>query len=176
MFCYHSPEIIERVCQLIKEGYSSAAVARMVGLVSRNAAIGIAHRHGHKHGLQKLRRSVRPGPKLGAKRVKPKAKARPEPRINRAAIVHGLPTAPLPQVDPNKTGRILLHERERSQCAFIPQDPRTDPRCCGDAVVPGLSYCEAHARRCYVAPAPRTQKHTPVEPALEPARRVRVFA
>ena len=42
---------------------------------------------------------------------------------------------------------VQLVDIEDDQCRWIPGEPRDG--CCGKPKVPGLSYCEVHARRAY---------------------------
>jgi GcrA cell cycle regulator len=180
----HSEEFVERVCEAWKKGHSSSAIARMMGTISRNAVIGIVHRHGGKHGIQFQKRVPRD---KGENRWRPAKKdagrKRQEPRINRAKIVAALKTEPLPPAQPQDQRRVSIELAEPHHCRFIPGDPRGVPRdaplYCGEQTVPGLSYCAHHARRCYTVPPVGIREyhtHRAPEPAEAAPRRPRVFA
>lgn len=128
----------ERVAILKKlwgEGKTAAEIASELGGVTRNAVIGKAHR---------LKLSNRVSPIQQNK--KPKAAApppAPSPRKARKAMVD----------EAMKKGKGLsLDELTGSQCRWPSGDPQHDDfGFCGHRSVPGLPYCEDHARVAYQA-------------------------
>jgi len=162
----HSDEVIASVCRLKREGLSSAQIAMRLGLASRNVVIGITNRHGHKHGLDIVRRSD--GTQWHNARRYSKRRAKPaqaNPAVVRAPKpqrLPSLPVSPLPPPAVSDFARVSLADAEHHHCRFIPGDargvPAHAPLFCGETVVPGLPYCEHHARRCYQAPEPRKRQ------------------
>ena len=128
----------ERVSLLKKlwgEGKTAAEIASTLGGVTRNAVIGKAHR---------LKLSNRMSPIQTNK--KPKAPANtstppPAPKRTRTKSVD----------IPRGKGLSLL-DLKPSQCRWPSGDPRDDDfGFCGEAGVPGLPYCEEHAKIAYQA-------------------------
>lgn len=113
-------------------GSSASEIAAEIGQgITRNAVVGKMHR-------MKLRGGRPPG-------VTPKA---PRKR-NRAAKRLLLPSiAPdeIPNLRPiaEVWRGIPFNLRQRTECAFIVDDPRADVPCCGAKTVPGQSWCPGH--------------------------------
>lgn len=154
-----TPEDKAMVGDLWAAGHTAAHIARHLGdKCSRNAVIGIINRSG-------LMRSARPG-----NRVQPY----PTSRKQRVAIVKRSNVrksnvrkeaaaawmadlsadtgnlAALNRMAADPSGTVALIDAEPHHCRHIPHD---DSLCCGRSIVPGLPYCEEHARRC-LRPAP----------------------
>lgn len=130
------------------EGYSAAVIANELGHVTKNAVIGKIHRLGlplrgkaRKHPPQQRNRVNVPRPKLPEER-KP---------VTRIAIVESLHKAPMPLPDPatDLPPLVAFADLEAHHCRWIPGEPSAG--CCGRQKVPGLPYCETHARRAYEA-------------------------
>jgi len=123
-----TPERIEQVKTLAHAGLSASLIAADLGDVSRNAVVGIGHRHGIKfHG--------------GDGGTNRKAKPKTQCRIN-------LPT----ETAPEYVGMITIMELSDTTCRFPVGDPlHPDFRYCGkwksdDATLP---YCGLHSRLAY---------------------------
>lgn len=133
-------ERVEILRRLAIEGYSSSQVADELGL-SRNAVIGKAYRlgiplSGKKSGMSAEQRKQRHAFLMRGYRQN---KGKPGSAQSSAA-----------PVKPKRLLKLKPHD-----CRFVIGDP-VDGLFCAARVVPGLSWCEAHARVVFV---------------LEPARR-----
>ena len=134
----------------------TSEIAKQVGAVSKNAVIGRAHRIGlpsrrlgHKamsaiarasNQARQTRKTVNvPRPKLPEER-KP---------LTRAAVVESLHKAPEPLPDPanDLPPTMAFADVADHQCKWIPGEHQDG--CCGRPSVPGLPYCETHAKRAY---------------------------
>lgn len=119
-------ERVELLKQLWGEGKTAAEIAKELGGVTRNAVIGKAHR---------LKLSNRVSPIQQNDNVK--ATEPEQPKVVKA---------------PRKKGGVKLADLKDRMCRWPVGDPR-DPEFhfCGDHVVPGMPYCEEHARAAYQA-------------------------
>lgn len=144
-----SAEQIEEICRTFASGVSAGILGRRFD-VSRNVVIGIVHRHSHKFGI--YRRAKYPNKRLH----NPVPQRKPEPRLNRKEIVAGLPTSPLPASSATDVPRAALVDLEQHHCRWPCADAGhySKPVYCGENKVPGLPYCEHHARRAYHTPQP----------------------
>ncbi len=67
---------------------------------------------------------------------------------------------PVPAPSVPDVARVSFDDLEDKQCKYIPShiDPKktktNEPQYCGEPKVIGLSYCAAHAQRCYAPPRP----------------------
>ena len=162
----HSDEMIASVCRLRREGLSSAQIAMRLGLASRNVVIGITNRHGHKHGLDIVRRND--GTQWHNARRYAKRRAKPaqaKPAVVRAPKPQRLPSLPISPLPPpvvSDLARVSLADAEHHHCRFIPGDargvPAHAPLFCGETVVPGTSWCPGHLARVTEAPQPARKR------------------
>ncbi|MFN3699931.1 MAG: GcrA family cell cycle regulator [Alphaproteobacteria bacterium] len=128
----------ERVALLKKlwgEGKTAAEIATTLGGVTRNAVIGKAHR---------LKLSNRLSPIQPAKKTKTPANTSTPPappkrvKVKTEDIPRGL--------------GLSLMELKPNMCRWPSGDPRDDDfGFCGGHAIPGLPYCEEHARIAYQA-------------------------
>ena len=134
--------------KLWAEGKSAEQIAKRIGAVSRNAVIGRLHRLGLT-GTQP-RREARNRPPRSLAADKPQA-----PRRRRASSVINLTAEPLPPPAVTDIARVSMHDRTDKQCGWPCAEftSMTAPLYCGCSVVPGLPYCEHHARRAFVPDA-----------------------
>jgi GcrA cell cycle regulator len=165
-------ERVEQLKKLWSEGLSASQIAGRLGGVTRNAVIGKVHRLGLSgrattSRMKTHRPRTRPAG-AGAKR------AMPSPRFaqigNPAVRALYQPEAE-PFVPSAEEVVIPLAERKTIQtlvecsCRWPIGDPQhADFHFCGKNKVPGLPYCEFHARRAYQPPQPRRQNREIVEP------------
>jgi len=131
----------ERVALLKKlwgEGKSAAEIAKTLGGgLTRNAVIGKAHR-------LKLSNRISPIQQNNKKSVAP------------IKLVEEKKTAPVVLAKPVKksTGGVKMVNLKERQCRWPHGDPKdADFHMCGDEIVPGLPYCEDHAKVAYQAPS-----------------------
>lgn len=160
-------ERVDRLKQLWKEGLSCSQIARQLGGVTRNAVIGKVHRLGLTGQQGKRAPRQRGGGHLSraqsrtianANKRKANLKAKPASYAVRAIF---RPDAE-PFVPSGEELVIPLAERqtvatlESHHCRWPIGDPQhADFHFCGKNKVPGLPYCEFHARRAFQPPQPR---------------------
>ncbi len=145
-------ERVERLRILVDEGLSCAQIARKLD-VSRNAIIGKLNRLGLARGRTKVvpRPSApptgapRPGrPDILTRRKILRAVHAAPPTAGEATIVH--------------VERCSLLELAKDKCRWpLSGSEPSDFLFCGNAVVPSLPYCRAHARLAYRPPTIRAQ-------------------
>lgn len=168
-------------------GQMSARLAAELNIrVSRNAVVGKLHRLGLTLGLGRNRSMVSKSVRRRQRAVAQRAVARgeaPPPKPQRfgspdnGGFARGAGTpdpgypklvARMAEADNARltAGKFVpLVELEPCQCSYVFGAPKLQ-RCCGEPRVPGLPYCEAHARACSGhAPAPRRRKSSNTSPA-----------
>jgi len=160
-------ERVETLKKLWGEGLSASQIAGRLGSVTRNAVIGKVHRLGLSGRATTSRmKSHRPRPRMASKRM---AKTRFSPTGNPAfrALYQEAPEAYVPAVEEMV---IPLAERKTIQtlvecsCRWPIGDPQmADFHFCGKNKVPGLPYCEFHARRAFQPPQARRRERELVE-------------
>lgn len=171
------------VMTLWKKGLTSAQIARRVGGVSRSAVIGLVHRHGHKYGIQprapgRIPYGVNKRHEIGEnllKKIRASVSTKRQ-RGQRRSPLDGLPTSPLPPPSQTDIARVSMAKHLEGQCRFPVGDfvAIDAPWYCGDKIVPGLTYCEHHARRCYRVPDVVPRRDPPPAPATSTAARTRM--
>lgn len=155
-----SREHVELVREFASQGRSSGEIAALLpGDRSRCAIVGICHRenitlHGNS-GNNKTKKKQ--------KRIRVRARKRSAPEIRHPSELHvmsPIPTAPLPlPIDdtwvPVEQRRTVL--TLTSSCCRWPVGHVGDKdfHFCGATRLPGVSYCEPHARRAYQSAQPR---------------------
>lgn len=149
---------VELLKKGVAEGLSFGQIAqRMGGEFTRNAVLGKAHRLGLAGAATKARQGGAGRPK----RVR-KSRAKASPAL-RFSPMGNLAFQRLFQGEapPQSTDELVipLAERktiatlERHDCRWPIGDPQAkDFHFCGKTKIPGLSYCEFHARRAFVFP------------------------
>ena len=140
---------LRRMCA---EGLSAAEIERAFGLLfTRNAVLGKMHRTG-----------IKKNPRADAvKRVDKKRRERTRV-ADRLLVQPRLPRVPLPPPT-GEVGRIPFAETNHTHCLWIAGEPAWNALVCGLPRVPGLSWCEYHARRAHNQPQPRCQEPAPQE-------------
>lgn len=167
---------VDLLKKLWAEGLSASQIAGRLGSVTRNAVIGKVHRLGLSGRATTSRmKSHRPRQRMAAKRM---AKSRYATIGNPAlrALYNAETNVYLP---PTEELVIPVAERKSIQtltevtCRWPIGDPQnTEFHFCGKNKVPGLPYCEFHARRAFQPPQSRRRDRAVVEPvqaALAPA-------
>ena len=166
-------ERVELLKKLWGEGLSASQIAGRLGGVSRNAVIGKVHRLGLSGRATTSRmKSHRPRARAANANAKRVAKARFATVGNPAlrALYH--PDAE-PFVPAAEELEIPIAERKTIQtltecsCRWPIGDPQlSDFHFCGKTKVPGLPYCEFHARRAFQPPQPRRRERDTSEPLI----------
>jgi GcrA cell cycle regulator len=157
-------ERVDALKKLWADGLSASQIAGRLGGVTRNAVIGKVHRLGLA-GRATTSRMKSPRPRLRALAGKRPMRARP---------LGGNPNSPLrslyladaePYVPPAEELVIPLNERKYIQtltescCRWPIGDPQLpDFHFCGKTKIPGLPYCEVHARRAFQPPQARRRE------------------
>ncbi|MHA1572759.1 MAG: GcrA family cell cycle regulator [Alphaproteobacteria bacterium] len=167
---------VDLLKKLWAEGLSASQIAGRLGSVSRNAVIGKVHRLGLSGRATTSRmKSHRPRQRMASKRL---AKSRYATIGNPAlrALYNAETNVYLP---PTEELVIPVAERKSIQtltevtCRWPIGDPQnTEFHFCGKNKVPGLPYCEFHARRAFQPPQSRRRDRAvaePVQAALAPA-------
>jgi GcrA cell cycle regulator len=170
-------ERVDLLKKLWSEGLSAAQIAGRLGGVTRNAVIGKVHRLGLS-GRATTSRQKNPRPRIrvnaaNAKRVAGKTRFG---SIGNSALRTIYQMEAEAYTPPAEEMVIPLHERKSIQtltecsCRWPIGDPQmADFHFCGKDKVPGLPYCEFHARRAFQPPQPRRrdrEQPMPVTPVL----------
>jgi len=165
-------ERVELLKKLWGEGLSASQIATRLGGVTRNAVIGKVHRLGLSGRATTSRmKSHRPRARAAATAKRVVAKSRFATIGNPALRALYQPEAlPLPVVEELV---IPLAERKSIQtlvecsCRWPIGDPQhADFHFCGKGKVPGLPYCEFHARRAFQPPQVRRREREVSIPAF----------
>lgn len=167
-------ERVEQLKKLWSEGLSASQIAGRLGGVTRNAVIGKVHRLGlsgrattsrmktHRPRTRTrtaaaAKRAVAKSPRfaqIGNPAVRALYQPEAEPFVP-AAEELVIPTAE------RKTIQTLVE----CSCRWPIGDPQQpDFHFCGKTKVPGLPYCEFHARRAFQPPQPRRRDREVFEP------------
>ncbi len=160
---------VDLLKKLWAEGLSASQIAGRLGSVTRNAVIGKVHRLGLSGRATTSRmKSHRPRQRMASKRL---AKSRYATIGNPAlrALYNAETNVYLP---PTEELVIPVAERKSIQtltevtCRWPIGDPQhTEFHFCGKNKVPGLPYCEFHARRAFQPPQTRRRDRAVAEPA-----------
>jgi GcrA cell cycle regulator len=173
-------ERVEALKKLWADGLSASQIAGRLGGVTRNAVIGKVHRLGLAGRATTSRmKSHRPRVRTQAATRRLLKGARPPVSIGNPAFRSLYLADSEPYVPPAEELVIPLNERRYIQtltetcCRWPIGDPQQPEfHFCGKGKVPGLPYCEVHARRAFQPPQARRRERDFVPmPALP-----RVFA
>jgi GcrA cell cycle regulator len=150
---FWTEERVTLLRQLWATEANAAVIARQLGAASKNAVIGKAHRL----LLSARQSSTRGRPVRTVERRQPKPAGLTQ--FNRYMASKGPDDRPMggPRVQVFQTpaaDRKLLADLEPHHCRF-PFGDSAPYTFCGHGTVPGLSYCEAHARACTISEAAR---------------------
>jgi len=159
-------ERVELLKKLWGEGLSASQIAGRLGSVTRNAVIGKVHRLGLSGRATTSRmKSHRPRPRMASKRM---AKTRFAQTGNPAfrALYQEADTyvAPVEEMVIPVNERKTIQTLTECSCRWPIGDPQaSDFHFCGKNKVPGLPYCEFHARRAFQPPQARRRDREVVE-------------
>lgn len=165
-------ERVELLKKLWTEGLSASQIAGRLGGVTRNAVIGKVHRLGLSGRATTVRiKSHRPRARIAAAVGKRIAKPR-FPTMGNSALralyqpdmepfVPAVEELQIPEAE-----RRTIQTLTECSCRWPIGDPqRADFHFCNLNKVPGLPYCEFHARRAFQPPQPRRRERGPGESA-----------
>ena len=178
----------EDLTRLWHAGYSGSQIARAIGGVTRSAVIGKARRLGlplrapsgryssrGRSGEPSLLDGRHPAQRAYGLDRAVLGRTRPDVSLNKGKVraALGLPLAePIPppaETDtPTKSFDDLQEHHCRWPCGETQDLLPATPIFCGNPRVPGLSYCEPHARRAYQPPQPPQPRRRETGP--EPAK------
>ena len=155
-------ERVELLKKLWAEGLSASQIAGRLGSVTRNAVIGKVHRLGLSGRATTSRmKSHRPrappgGPPMGNPAFRALYQAEAE------AFQPPVEELVIPMAE-----RKYIQTLTECSCRWPIGDPQAaDFHFCGKNKVPGLPYCEFHARRAFQPPQTRRRERELVEPAV----------
>jgi GcrA cell cycle regulator len=168
-------ERVEALKKLWQEGLSASQIAGRIGGVTRNAVIGKVHRLGLAGRATTSRmKSHRPRRTPAAQKHRAPGKSR-FAQIGNPALRQLYQADSEPWTPPAEELVIPLHERKYIQtltescCRWPIGDPQdADFHFCGKKKVPGLPYCEVHARRAFQPPQARRRDGAQPQPAALP--------
>ena len=165
-------ERVEILKKLWSEGLSASQIAGRLGGITRNAVIGKVHRLGLS-GRATTSRSSGSRPRARITPVRRIAKPRFASMGNLALRALYQPDAEpfvsqFEELDIPLAERKTLQMLEECSCRWPIGDPQTPEfHFCNRNKVPGLPYCEFHARRAFQPPQVRRREreHVHIEPA-----------
>jgi GcrA cell cycle regulator len=158
-------ERVDVLKKLWSDGLSASQIASRLGGVTRNAVIGKVHRLGLSGRATTSRmKSHRPRVRAQAAKRLPKQRFG-APIGNQAFRSLYLGDSGEPYVPPAEELVIPMGERKYIQtltdscCRWPIGDPQQPEfHFCGRKKIPGLPYCEVHARRAFQPPQPRRRE------------------
>lgn len=173
-------ERVELLKKLWSDGLSASQIAGRLGGVTRNAVIGKVHRLGLSgrattSRMKSHRPRTRPQPNAIAqpnKRLaKPRFAATGNPALRSLYLGDSEPyTPPAEELEIPLKERKYIQTLTESCCRWPIGDPQQpDFHFCGRKKVPGLPYCEAHARRAFQPPQARRRDREVSVPAIAAA-------
>lgn len=164
-------ERVEQLKKLWAEGLSASQIAGRLGGVTRNAVIGKVHRLGLSGRATTSRmKSHRARPRTAgtaAKRpLKPRFGTIGNPLVRALYQQDAVAYVPVAEeIEIPVAERKTLQMLTESSCRWPIGDPQSpDFHFCNRNKVPGLPYCEAHARRAFQPPQPRRRDREVGEP------------
>jgi GcrA cell cycle regulator len=171
-------ERVELLRKLWAEGLSASQIAGRLGGVTRNAVIGKVHRLGlsgrattsRVKMIRPRNRSAVPG-SAQAKRAATPAKRFAQsgnPAVRQLYHLDAEPFVPsVEELDIPLAERKSIQTLSECSCRWPIGDPQlADFHFCGKNKVPGLPYCEFHARRAFQPPQARRRDREIAEPRM----------
>ena len=160
-------ERVELLKKLWSEGLSASQIAARLGSVTRNAVIGKVHRLGLSGRATTSRmkshrpraRAANPQQQLAQPKrlAKPRFQAPGNPALRGLYPLDAEPFVPtVEELDIPLKERRTIATLNECNCRWPIGDPQmADFHFCNRNKVPGLPYCEFHARRAFQPPQPR---------------------
>lgn len=159
---YWTDERREFVLKKMEAGWSASEIAAALPAdpikPTRNSIIGIWHRAGRSRPMRGARPSLftarRPREAQRSKLKQDKAKAKPIRKPSLADLGVWDEAIPVNDNEPIPATVVALVDLEPHHCRWVHGDPKKDRNhgFCGQQIVPGLSYCKAHAQRVFQPP------------------------
>ena len=145
----------ERVSLLKKlwgEGHTAAEIAKQLGGVTRNAVIGKAHRLKLSNRVSPIQQNKKPANKNIERKATKKSSSVTSVSSHNIGSVTSAPKN-VQVTYSNTSGELYsLMDLKPRMCRWPCGDPKHDDfGFCGDASMPGLPYCEEHAKLAYQA-------------------------
>jgi GcrA cell cycle regulator len=167
-------ERVELLTKLWSEGLSASQIAGRLGGVTRNAVIGKVHRLGLSGRATTSRlNSSRPRARIASSRRQVKSRFASPSNLALRALYHpdAEPFVPhFEELEIPPAERKTLQMLTECSCRWPIGDPQhEDFHFCNRNKVPGLPYCEFHARRAFQPPQPRRRERLPMETTAAPA-------
>jgi GcrA cell cycle regulator len=162
-------ERVELLKKLWGEGLSASQIAGRLGSVTRNAVIGKVHRLGLSGRATTSRmKSHRPRPRMAAKRMaKNRFSQLGNPAFRALYAEAEVYQAPVEELVIPVNERKYIQTLTECSCRWPIGDPQAaDFHFCGKKKVPGLPYCEFHARRAFQPPQTRRREREIAQPVL----------
>ena len=157
-------ERVDVLKKLWADGLSASQIAGRLGGVTRNAVIGKVHRLGFSGRATTSRMKSHRAPRLRSQSAKRLMKQR-MPSTGNLAFRSLYLSDSEPYVPPAEELVIPLGERKYIQtltescCRWPIGDPQQPEfHFCGKKKIPGLPYCEVHARRAFQPPQARRRE------------------
>lgn len=167
-------ERVQTLKKLWSEGLSASQIAGRLGSITRNAVVGKVHRLGLTGRAATSRmKSHKPRPRAIPKKKPPVVAKKPAFAAADNVAIRALYQPDAEPFTPGEELQIPLSERKslatltECTCRWPIGDPQDDDfRFCGKQKVPGLPYCEFHARRAFQPVKKREQTQSRVARAL----------
>lgn len=173
-------ERVELLKRFWSEGLSASQIAGRLGGVTRNAVIGKVHRLGLSgrattSRMKTHRTRVRPAApgataqkRVAAPNNKPRFAQLGNPAVRALYQPEVEPFVPsVEELDIPMAERKSIQTLSECSCRWPIGDPQlADFHFCGKNKVPGLPYCEFHARRAFQPPQARRRERDLTEPRL----------
>lgn len=146
----------ERVSLLKKlwgEGHTAAEIAKQLGGVTRNAVIGKAHRLKLSNRVSPIQQNKKPANKNVERKTAKKTASIASVSNHNVSNVSAVPNKDNQASYSNSSGELYsLMDLKPRMCRWPCGDPKhEDFGFCGDNAMPGLPYCEEHAKLAYQA-------------------------
>lgn len=145
----------ERVSLLRKlwgEGHTAAEIAKQLGGVTRNAVIGKAHRLKLSNRVSPIQQNKKPANKNVERKTTKKLSSVPSVLSHNVSSVLSSPKNVQVTYSNNSGELYSLMDLKPRMCRWPCGDPKHDDfGFCGDSSMPGLPYCEKHAKLAYQA-------------------------
>ncbi len=145
-------ERVSLLKRLWGEGHTAAEIAKQLGGVTRNAVIGKAHRLKLSNRVSPIQQNKKPANKNVEQKTARKTMAvvsTSSHSVNPSAAS----VKSVQEVHSSSSGELYsLMDLKPRMCRWPCGDPKqADFGFCGDNAMPGLPYCEKHARMAYQA-------------------------
>ncbi|MGH1404082.1 MAG: GcrA family cell cycle regulator [Alphaproteobacteria bacterium] len=147
----------ERVSILKKlwgEGHTAAEIAKQLGGVTRNAVIGKAHRLKLSNRVSPIQQNKKPAnSNKSVERKVQTEKAKAQTSSVQQAVARKSAPSSIVEEKPIRAGDLYsLMDLQPRMCRWPSGDPKEEGfGFCGCKTMPGLPYCEEHAKMAYQA-------------------------